>query len=127
MADQTADVIISNCVINLSLDKNRVFREAYRALKKGGRLAVSDVVAFADIPEELRQDPSLFAGCMAGAALISDLETMLMNAGFESVKIAPKEESRTVIRSWAPGSKITDCVVSASIEAVKPTSARNGA
>ena len=120
VADETVDVIISNCVINLSTDKPRVFREAYRTLKKGGRLAVSDVVAFADIPEEYKQDMALYAGCIAGASSISELEKMLLTAGFCQVRIVPKEESRTVIRSWAPGSKITDFVISASIEAIKP-------
>lgn len=120
VADETVDVIISNCVINLSTDKPRVFREAYRTLKKGGRLAVSDVVAFADIPEEYKQDLALYAGCIAGASSISEVEKMLLTAGFCKIRIIPKEESRTVIRSWAPGSKITDFVISASIEAIKP-------
>ncbi|MDQ7797624.1 MAG: arsenite methyltransferase [Candidatus Edwardsbacteria bacterium] len=120
VADETADVIISNCVINLSPDKPRVFVEAHRALKKGGRLAVSDIVAFAEIPEEYKQDLALYAGCIAGASSISEVEQMLRTAGFCQVRIVPKEESRTVIRSWAPGSKITDFVISASIEAIKP-------
>jgi len=120
VADETADVIISNCVINLSIDKPRVFMEAYRALKKGGRLAISDVVAFAEIPKEVQHDLALYAGCIAGAAHISEVEKMLRTAGFCQVSIVPKEESKAVIRNWAPGSKITDCVVSASIEAIKP-------
>lgn len=120
VADETVDVIISNCVINLSTDKPRVFREAYRALKKGGRLAVSDVVAFAEIPEEYKQDLALYAGCIAGASSISEVEHMLKTAGFSQVRIVPKEESKSVISTWALGSKITDFVISASIEALKP-------
>jgi SAM-dependent methyltransferase len=120
VADDTVDVILSNCVINLSPNKPRVFAEAFRALKPGGRLAISDVVASAEIPEEIRQDMALFTGCMAGASLISDLEEMLKSCGFEAVRIAPKEESKAFIRDWAPGRPVTDYVVSATIEAVKP-------
>jgi SAM-dependent methyltransferase len=72
VADNTADVIISNCVINLSPDKPQVFREAFRILKPGGRLAISDVVAGTELPEEMRNDPALYAGCIAGASLLDD-------------------------------------------------------
>jgi SAM-dependent methyltransferase len=120
VADGTVDVILSNCVINLSPNKPRVFAEAFRALKPGGRLAISDVVASAEIPEAIRQDMALFTGCMAGASLISDLEDILASSGFEQICIAPKEESKTFIRDWAPGRPVTDYVVSATIEAVKP-------
>ncbi|MGB0722196.1 MAG: arsenite methyltransferase [Gammaproteobacteria bacterium] len=120
VADGIVDVIISNCVINLSPDKPRVFNEAFRVLRPGGRLAVSDVVAFAPIPEPLRGDTKLLTGCMAGASLISDLETMLTAAGFEQVRIEPKDESKAFISDWAPGTDITEYVVSANIQAVKP-------
>lgn len=120
VADNTANVIISNCVINLSTDKSRVFREAFRILVPGGRLAISDVVATAELPEELSNDPMLFSGCMAGAALIADLENWIKAAGFENVRIEPKDESKDFIRDWAPDVPVTDYVVSASIEAVKP-------
>jgi len=120
VADGFADVIISNCVINLSPDKPQVFREAFRALKAGGRLAIADVVATADLPEDARNDPALLSGCIGGAALISDLEEMLRNAGFLGIRIRPKDESREFIRDWSPGSVATDYVVSATIEAVKP-------
>ncbi|MCB1736426.1 MAG: arsenite methyltransferase [Gammaproteobacteria bacterium] len=120
VADAVVDVIISNCVINLSPDKPQVFAEAFRVLKPGGRLAVSDVVATVEMPPELRDDPQLYAGCMAGASLISDLEAMLQQAGFVEVRIAPKDESKTFIKDWAPGRGVEDYVVSASIEALKP-------
>ena len=120
IADGTADVIISNCVINLSPNKSRVFAEAYRALKPGGRLAISDVVAFAELPEDVRRDMALYTGCMAGAALVSEVEAMLLSTGFEQVRVAPKGESKSFIRDWAAGVAITDYVVSATIEAVKP-------
>jgi len=120
IADSTADVIISNCVINLSPAKAQVFREAFRVLKPGGRLAISDVVATAELPEEMRNDEALIAGCMGNASLIEELEAMISEAGFEQVCIAPKDESRDFIRDWAPGRGVEDYVVSATIEAVKP-------
>jgi SAM-dependent methyltransferase len=123
VADASVDVIISNCVINLSPDKPRVFREALRVLKPGGRLAISDVVATAELPPAVKQDLALYTGCMAGAALVSDLEAMLRASGFTNIRITPKDESKAFISEWAPGTAITDYVVSASIEAVKPAPA----
>jgi len=120
IADRSVDVILSNCVINLSPDKPRVFAECFRVLRPGGRLAISDVVAFADIPAHIREDMALLTGCMAGATPIAELEEVLHAAGFEDVRIAPKEESKSFIREWAPGTPVTDYVVAAAIEAVKP-------
>jgi len=120
VANGTVDVIISNCVINLSPDKPRVFAEAYRALKPGGRLAVSDIVAFAEMSEEIRQNMALYTGCMAGASVIADLKAMLEASGFTGIKISPKDESRSFIQEWAPGTAVENYVVSASIEAIKP-------
>jgi SAM-dependent methyltransferase len=120
VADETVDVIISNCVINLSPEKARVFREAYRVLKPGGRLAVADIVASATLPDEVKGDWAAYTGCMAGAPQIGELEEMLRQAGFVEIKIAPKDASRTFIREWLPGKQIEDYVVSATIEAVKP-------
>ena len=120
VADDTADVVISNCVINLSPDKPRVFAEIFRALKPGGRVAVSDVVATAQLPEAVRQDLALHAGCIAGASLISEVEAMLHACGFVDIRVTPKAESRTFIRQWAPGTNVADLVASADIHAVKP-------
>ena len=120
VADATVDVIISNCVINLSPDKPRVFREAFRALKPGGRLAVSDIVALAPIPEELRKDWELYTGCVSGASLVDDLKAMLKSAGFEKIRVVRKGESREIVGGWFPGRKAEDYVASASIEAIKP-------
>jgi arsenite methyltransferase len=120
LADNGADVIISNCVINLSPDKPQVFRDALRILKPGGRLAVSDVVATVELPEEMRNDPQLVSGCMGGASLIEELEAMMRDAGFVEIRIAPKDASREFIRDWAPGRGVEEYVVSATIEAVKP-------
>ncbi len=120
IADNTADVILSNCVINLSPNKLRVFTEAFRILKPGGRLAISDVVATVELPEEMKNDPQLIAGCMGNASLIEALKAMLQKAGFENIAIQPKDESKAFIREWAPSHNITDYVVSASIEGSKP-------
>jgi len=120
VADGTVDVILSNCVINLSPDKPGVFREAFRVLKPGGRLAVADIVATASLPEEMRNDLALHAGCVGGAATIGELEEMLQTAGFQQIRIQAKDQSREFIREWAPGRRVEDYVVSATIEAVKP-------
>jgi len=120
VADNSVDVIISNCVINLSPDKPRVFREAWRVLKPGGRLAVSDVVASVELPETMRDDPYLHSACVAGASLIGEIESWLAAAGFIQVSVRPQDASREFIRDWVPGAGVEDYVVSASIEAVKP-------
>jgi arsenite methyltransferase len=120
IADTTADVVISNCVINLSPDKAQVFREAFRVLKPGGRLAISDVVATAELPEEMRSDTGLVASCIGNASLIDDIATDLRAAGFAEIRIMPKDESRELIKDWAPGRGAERYVVSANIEAVKP-------
>jgi SAM-dependent methyltransferase len=120
VADASVDVIISNCVINLSPNKPQVFKDAFRVLKSGGRLAISDVVATVELPDEMRTDAGLIAGCMGNASLIAELEQIMAEAGFEQIRIEPKDESREFIKDWAPGHSITDYVVSATIEAVKP-------
>jgi len=120
IADDTADVIISNCVINLVPDKEQVFREAFRVLKSGGRLAISDVVNAAPLPPDLRSDPTLICGCVAGAASVSQIEAWLHGAGFAHIRVTPKPESRELIKTWAPGRHVEDYVVSATVEAVKP-------
>jgi SAM-dependent methyltransferase len=120
VADNSVDVIISNCVINLSPEKPRVFREAFRVLKRGGRLAVADVVATAPLPDDIKADWSAYTGCTAGASQISDLETMLRQTGFGEIKIGPKDTSRSFIREWLPGKGVEDYLVSATIEAAKP-------
>jgi arsenite methyltransferase len=119
VADGIVDVIISNCVINLSPEKEKVFREAFRVLKPGGRLAVSDVVAATELPEDLKKDMTFLTGCIAGASSVQELEAILHRTGFEKIQIKPNAESKTFIRDWMPGSKIEDYVVSATIEAIR--------
>jgi len=87
VADSTADVIISNCVINLAPDKKRVFREAYRALKPGGRLMVSDIVLSRELPESVKNSVEAYVGCVAGASLESDYLEAIKAAGFKDIRI----------------------------------------
>jgi len=122
VADNTVDVVISNCVINLSPDKSQVFSEMFRVLKTGGRLAISDVVATTELPESMRNDPFLHTACVGGAATIESLEKIMKNAGFSRILIKPKDESREFIRDWVPGSSVEDYVVSATIEGIKASS-----
>ena len=119
VGDNSIDVVISNCVINLSPDKPQVLSEAFRVLKPGGRLAISDIVTTAELPEQIKQDVNALAGCISGASSISQLQTMLMQAGFEKIEIEPKDESRHFIKDWIPGANIDDYIVSAVIKGVK--------
>ncbi|WP_435065320.1 arsenite methyltransferase [Halobaculum sp. EA56] len=121
VADGSVDVILSNCVINLSPDKRRVVAEAYRVLRPGGRLAVSDVVATADLPDDLREDPASVSACLGGAAPIPTLESMLADAGFVDVAIEPKDDSESFVREWDPDRDLSDYLTAATIEARKPT------
>ncbi len=118
VADDSADVIISNCVINLCPEKPKVFQEAFRVLKKGGRLAVSDMVAKKELPESMKSEPALHTACIAGASLINELERMLREAGFINIRIRPK--GGVDVFHCAPSNGISEYVTSATIEAVKP-------
>ncbi len=122
VADNTADIIMSNCVINLSPEKIKVYRDALRILKPGGRLAISDIVATAPLPPDIQQNLALVSACVGGAATIDDTKKMLQEAGFADIRIKAKDESRELISQWAPGESKNagDYVVSAYIEATKP-------
>ncbi len=119
VADNTVDVIMSNCVINLSPEKGRVFSEAFRVLKTGGRLAISDIVAVAELPLEMKNDIALYAGCMAGASTLHEIDSMLRGCGFSNIRINLNEQSQALIKEWFPGRGLEQYVSSATIEAIK--------
>jgi len=103
----------------ISPDKAAVYKEAYRVLKTGGRLAISDMVASGEIPQEIKNDMDLYSSCVAGALKVDELDQILNEAGFRNILITPKDESREFINKWTPGIPIEDYVLSATIEAVK--------
>lgn len=117
VADNSVDVILSNCVINLSADKAAVFREAFRVLKPSGRLAIMDVVRTGELPEAVKKDAAALSACVSGASEISQIKAWLRAAGFAEVRVTPKEQSREMISGW--GFADGGVLVSASIEAVK--------
>lgn len=135
VADASVDVIISNCVINLSADKDAVFREAYRVLKPGGRLAVSDVVTRGEVPAEFQKALDLWAGCLSGALDEKDYARRLTAAGFANVQVTdPTALTGNEIDDWANGeakargeaccasdltAELADKIYSAKIQAVK--------
>lgn len=133
LPDNFVDVIISNCVINLSGDKDRVMGEAFRVLKPGGRLAVSDVVIRGEVPDQVRRSMELWVGCMAGALQEEDYREKLQAAGFEAVDVEPTriyqvEEAREFLTAASldptvVGPQIKDKFMSAFIRAKKPVAA----
>lgn len=120
----TVDAIISNCVVNLSTNKESVFRESFRVLKEGGRLAISDMVAYRPLPPEMIHNKELYCNCISGAITIEELRRILAKVGFTAIEIEPVEESRMFVRDWVPGSDAENYVVSAKIKAIKPKASR---
>jgi len=130
LPDNSVDVIISNCVINLSADKDRVLREAFRVLKPGGRFAVSDVVVRGEVPEEVRKNLLLWAGCIAGALGDGEYTAKLTAAGFTSIEIEPTrvyniEDARAFLEQTGVdvesiAREVEGKFISAFVRAVKP-------
>ena len=120
VADASVDLIISNCVINLSPEKSRVLREAFRVLKPGGRLAIADVLATKPVPPELRTKLTAIGACVGGAAQVDELRTMLATAGFARTEISLRESSRALIVQWTDDATAGEFVVSAIVTAYKP-------
>ncbi len=119
VANDTVDVIISNCVINLAPDKEAVFRDAYRVLSPGGRLCISDIVATEELPADMKDDMGMISSCIGGAEHIDKLVSGLKAAGFDAPDIDVNEKSREFIADWAPGRGIEAYIASATIRAVK--------
>ncbi|SFM47133.1 Ubiquinone/menaquinone biosynthesis C-methylase UbiE [Paenibacillus sp. 1_12] len=118
--DQTVDVIISNCVINLSPVKQQVFNEAYRVLRYGGRLAISDIVTTVELPEEIKNDLDfMYSGCISGASSVDELKDMLKQSGFMDVVVEQKDDSKEFIKDWVPGANVENYIVSAHIKGIK--------
>ncbi|MFA9402703.1 MAG: arsenite methyltransferase [Anaerolineales bacterium] len=131
VADETADVVISNCVVNLSPDKPQVFREAFRALRPGGRLAVSDIVTDGPLPDEIKSNLSAWAGCIGGALEVSDYIAAIEAAGFVDVDLTPVYLDESLISTAIDqldigdaqdksGDSIRKAVFSAKVTAHKP-------
>lgn len=120
VADAEVDVILSNCVINHSPDKEAVFREAFRVLKPGGRLAISDLVATQEMPRELRASTEALTGWVAGAATADELRKWLLDAGFEAIRVEPIPGSGQIVAACMPGTE--DYFASATLEGIKPVS-----
>ena len=130
LPDDSVDVVISNCVINLSADKDRVLREAFRVLKPGGRFAVSDVVVLGNVPPEVRESVLLWVGCIAGALQDTEYSAKLAAAGFEAIEIEPTrvykvEDARSFLTAKgldvdALSSQVDGKFMSAFIRARKP-------
>ena len=131
VADGCVDVVLSNCVINLSPDKPQVWREVFRVLKPGGKVSVSDLALLKPLPEDIREMAAALVGCVAGAALTVDIRAMLEAAGFSSIVLTPKPEYVRSMQSWndplyrqiaealPKGENLADYIVSVSIEATK--------
>ena len=131
VSDSSVDVVLSNCVINLSPDKPQVWREIFRALKPGGKVSVSDLALLKPLPENIREMAAALVGCVAGAALVEETRSMLEKTGFKSIVLTPKPDYVRNMQDWndplyrqiadslPKGEEMADYVVSLSIEARK--------
>lgn len=135
VADNSVDVVMSNCVINLALDKQGVWNEVARVLKPGGRVAISDMALFKPLPESVKEIVESWAGCIAGAALIEDLQQQMLEAGLQGVNLTPKTEYvkalmnaddplyNKVVAELPSGESVADYITSVDIAAVNPDGA----
>lgn len=129
--DACVDVVLSNCVINLSPDKPQVWREVFRVLKPGGKVSVSDLALLKPLPDDIREMAAALVGCVAGAVLVSETRTMLEDAGFSSIELTPKPDYMRNMQNWndplyrqvaealPQGEELADYIVSLTIEARK--------
>ena len=119
VANDIVDIIISNCVINLSPNKQRVYDEAYRVLKTGGRLSISDIVLMKDLTQEMKQDEKLYCGWVTGASSVEELEVYLKKSGFKNIKIDVKPVSKEYENKWGHNLNVGEYIMSASVTANK--------
>jgi SAM-dependent methyltransferase len=132
VADQSVDVVISNCVINLSPDKPQVWREMARVLKPGGRVAVSDLALLRPLPAAVREMAEALVGCVAGASPVTEIERMMREAGFVNIQLAPNGDYLAAKSDWndplygriaaqlPAGATVADYITSAEVKAMKP-------
>lgn len=120
IADDSIDVILSNCVVNLSQQKERVFKEAYRVLRAGGRLSISDIIARKPLPQQIRSDIGAIISCIGGAVTKSEIERTLQYAGFEDIRISVNEESQKMNCQCSGVNFLDEYIASATIIAKKP-------
>jgi len=137
LADASVDAVISNCVINLSPDKPQVWREIMRVLKPGGRVAVSDLALLQPLPPAVLEMVEALVGCVAGAALVSDIESMVRDAGSDAIKLTAKSSYvdgmvdwqdplyQKIVASLPPGAKPSDYITSLEVTARKPNNFMN--
>jgi len=118
--NDSVNLVISNCVINLSPDKPKVYSEIYRVLKPGGTVSISDIVAYKPLTEEWQKNLEALASCVSGAALIEELQKIMTSIGFADIQISPDKKSGQTIKEWFPESGLEDYIVSAHITARKP-------
>lgn len=122
VGDAQVDVILSNCVVNLSPEKGRVFAEAFRVLKPGGRLALSDICSRGELPKELKESREMVSACIGGAAPIEEIRALLEQVGFEQIELEPLEGSEAMVQSWTPEIDLQGRLVSVAIAARKAAS-----
>ena len=118
VADASVDVILSNCVVNLAPDKAAVFAEAFRVLRPGGRLAISDVVTIGEVPAEVRAEAVALTACVSGAAPIEEVRATLARLGFVDVAVEPTPGSADIVNGWLPGAD--RYIAAATIAATRP-------
>lgn len=118
VADASVDVVISNCVVNLSPDKRSVFSEVYRVLRPGGRVSISDIVATAPIPADVADDVTALASCVSGAAHVDEVRALLSEVGFEEIDVRIRDKSSTLVEGWLKGA--SSYIASATVQARKP-------
>jgi SAM-dependent methyltransferase len=104
----------------LAAEKQKVYDEAFRVLRPGGRLAISDIVALQPLPDHIKQDLDLVSACVGGAATVADIENMLRQAGFAQIRVSPAKVTQEIVDAWLPGSQVGEYVAPAGIEARKP-------